>query len=127
MIISPSPPRIDWQYDGTVDTNSSSATFIQTRDLSESQKKRIIEQSKGVFQAQVEITDLEETLEEHGDSFKNHVKVNLANKIAEAIREKATYTQIKIEDPMPVTRIKARVVVMSEQELMDLIDTIRNY
>lgn len=103
------------------------AVSSNSRDLSEFQKKKIIDDSGCLFQAHVEIADLNHTIQINEEDFKKHIKSDLASKIALAIKEKATYTQIKINEPLPLTRVKAKVIVMSEQELMNLIDIIRNY
>lgn len=123
MIVNPNIRKSDWTYDDFVDT----VHINPSRDLSEGQRKKIIDDAGILFQSMVEITELEETLKDLGDSFKKHVKSDLSRKIAEGIYSKASFTQQQIAGPMPATRIKAKVIIMSEDEMMNLINLIRNY
>jgi hypothetical protein len=125
MISSIMNPPTAGKYQDYMD--SYAVVSSTSRNLSEFQKKRIIEDSGCLFQAHVEIADLNHAVQINEEGFKEHVKSDLANRIALAIKQKATYTQIKINEPLPLTRVKAKVIVMSEQELMNLIDIIRNY
>ena len=120
-----SPPSSAGVYQDYMD--SYSVVSSNSRDLSELQKKRIIDDSGCLFQAHVEITDADDGISINEEGFKKHVKSDLSRKIAEGVQQKATFTQLKIAGPMPVIRVKAKVIVMSEQELMNLIDIIRNY
>ena len=123
MIVNPNIRKSDWTYDDFVDTMH----VKESKDLSEAQRKKIIADLGVVFEAKVEITELEETLNNLGDSFKKHVKSDLSRKITEAIYSKASFTQQQVAGPMPITRVKAKVIVMSEEEMMNLINLIRNY
>lgn len=96
----------------------------ETGQLSELVKKKIISDTNSVLTATVDMTDYEETIQALGDKFKQHVKKSLLDKLLSEIEKKTVFTQQKLDDKM---RIKAKVVVMSEKELMDLIDIIRNY
>lgn len=123
MIVNPNIRKSDWTYDDFVDTMH----VREVKDLSEAQRKKIIADLGVVFESKVEISDLEETIKDLGDSFKKHVKYDLSKKIAEGIFTKASFTQQQVAGPMPLTRVKARVIVMSEDEMMNLINLIRNY
>ena len=119
------PPSTSGAYQDYLD--SYAVVSSNSRDLSELQKKKIIEDLGCTFQTQIEITDNDNGISINEEGFKKHVKSELTRKIAEGIQQKATFTQLKLAGPMPVIRVKAKVIVMSEQELMNLIDLIRNY
>jgi hypothetical protein len=119
MSTLPISAKPSWSYDDSVSTIS--------RGLSPGQKRKIIDDEGILFNVQLDISDLHETVKEQGDSFKDYVKRDLSNRIAGAIQSKATFTQQKIAGPMPVTRIRGKVIIMSEDEMMKFIDLIRNY
>lgn len=122
MSTIPISTKSSWSYDDSVISVST-----VSRDLSPGQKRKIIDDEGILFNVQIEISDLHETVKELGDSFKDSVKRDLSNRITEAVQSKATFTQQKIPGPMPVTRIRGKVIVMSEDEMMKFIDLIRNY
>jgi hypothetical protein len=114
-----------WSSSGTAISAGCNSNHSIT--LSEVAKRKIIDDMKIVAKASVDITEMDEFIKENGDKFKNHTKEALAKNFVEMIMQKAVFTQQKIAGPIPTTRIRSKVVIMSEDELLKLIDNVINY